>query len=115
MQTGCPVPEPDKVLDWYRTYIDIYILPRLGEALWPWPELKSAFLGVARQTRVIRMAVASVASVCDLGNQPNQPASFNFPKWKFGLSKPVFWSVQPAWFNKWPWLHYDQVEHKMFC
>ena len=23
--------------------------------------------------------------------------------------------VQLAWFQKWPWLHYDQVEGKMFC
>jgi len=28
---------------------------------------------------------------------------------------PVFRSVQLAWFSKWPWLHYDQVENKMFC
>ena len=61
------------------------------------------------------MAVANVASVRDFGDRPNPPASFNIPKRKFGLSKPVFPSVQPAWFRKWPWLHYDQVEDKMFC
>ena len=61
------------------------------------------------------MAVANVASVCDLGDRLNQPASFNFSKWKFGQLKPVFLSVQPAWFNKWAWLLYDQVEDKMFC
>ena len=92
---------------------------RPGEALRPlrpWPELKSAFLSVARQTSVIiRMEVANVASVRDLGDPPNQPVSFNLLKRKFGQSKPVFRSVQPAWFNKWPWLHYDQGEDKMFC
>ena len=56
---------------------------------------------------VLRMAVPSVASFHDLGDQPNQPASFNLPKRKFGQFKPVFRSVQPAWFHKCPWLHYD--------
>lgn len=52
----------------------------------------------------------------DIGDKPNQPAvSYNFPKRKFGQAKPVFRSVQSAWFRKWPWLHYNQVEDKMFC
>ena len=51
-----------------------------------------------------------------LGDGLNHPAStFKFPKRKFGLAKPVFRSVQPVWFQKWPWLHYDQVEDRMFC
>ena len=61
--------------------------PRLGEALWtlrPWPELKLAFLGVVKQTHFTGMAVANVAGVRDLGDRPNQPASFNFLKWTFG-------------------------------
>ena len=52
--------------------------------------LKSAFLGVVRETRDTRMEVANVASVHDLSDRPNQPASFNFPKRKFGQSKLVF-------------------------
>ena len=77
--------------------------------------VKLAFLGMARQTRVIGMEVANVAGVCDLSDRPNQPASFNLSTRKFGELKPVFWNVQPTWFHKWPWLHYDQVEDKMFC
>ena len=55
------------------------------------------------------------ADVCDVGDKPNQPSSFNFPKRKFGATKPVFRSFQSSWFNKWPWLHYDQAEDRVFC
>ena len=44
-----------------------------------------------------------------------KPRSFNFPKRKFGQTKPVFRLVQPSWFTKWPWLNYDQAEDRMFC
>ena len=55
-------------------------------------------------------------SVPVLGDRPNQPSSsFKFPKRKFGHAKPVYRTVQPAWFQKWPWLHYDQVGDRMFC
>ena len=101
-----------------RTFSSSRKYTRPGEAfrpLWPWLELKSAFLSVARQISVKRMAVSNLASDSDLGDPPNQPASFNFLERKFGQSKPVFRIVQPACFNKWPWLDYDQVEDKMFC
>ena len=65
------------------------------------------------------MATAAPATsstqIIAIPDVPNQPASYQFPKRKFGQAKPVFRSVQPAWFVKWPWLHYDQVEDKMFC
>ena len=51
----------------------------------------------------------------NIGEKPNQQVSFKFPKQKFGQTNPVFKSVQLAWFSKWPWLHYDQVEDKMIC
>jgi len=55
-------------------------------------------------------------SVPVLGDRPNQPSSsFKFPKRKFDHAKPVYRTVQPAWFQKWPWLHYDQVGDRMFC
>ena len=77
--------------------------------------VKIGFIGCGKTTRVVAMAVSNVASVRDQSSRPNQPVSFNFLKRKFGQLKPVFRSVQPAWFRKWPWLHYDQVEDKMFC
>ena len=52
----------------------------------------------------------------DLGDKPNQPSAiFHFPKRRFGVTKPVYRSFQPGWFQKWPWLHYDQSEDKSFC
>lgn len=60
-------------------------------------------------------SASSPSSLPDLGDRPNQAANFKFPKRKFGQTKPVFRSIQPTWFQKWPWLHYDQVEDKMYC
>ena len=57
---------------------------------------------------------SSYSLLPDMGDRPNQQATFNFPKRKFGQAKPVFKSVQPTWFQK-PWLHYDQVDDKMYC
>ena len=51
----------------------------------------------------------------DIGEKPNQPVIFNFPKYMFGQMKPDFRSVQSVWFRKWPWLHHNQAEDKMFC
>ena len=51
----------------------------------------------------------------NIGDKANQPVLYNFPKRKFGQTKPVFRCVQSAWFRKWPWLHYDQAEDRMFC
>jgi len=50
----------------------------------------------------------------NIKDKPNQLVLYNFPKRKFGQAKSVFRSVQLAWFKKWPWLHYDQVEDRMF-
>ena len=50
-----------------------------------------------------------------INDKPNQPASYKFPKQKFGEAKPVLRSVQSAWFHKWPWLHYYQADDRMFC
>ena len=61
------------------------------------------------------MASSSSSSGSSLGDQPNQPSSFSFPKRKFGEKHPVYRSFQPSWFRKYPWLHYDQVNDKAFC
>ena len=60
---------------------------------------------------------SSIASsiVPSLGNKPNQPTSFSFPKRSFGKKDPVFRSFQSSWFKKWPWLHYDQAKDLAFC
>ena len=58
------------------------------------------------------MASNSSSSGSPLGDQPNQPSSFTFPKRKIGEKHPVYRSFQPSWFRKYPWLHYDQVNDK---
>ena len=61
------------------------------------------------------MASSSSSSGSSLGDQPNQPSSFSFPKRKLGEKHPVYRSFQPSWFWKYPWQHYDQVNDKAFC
>ena len=51
----------------------------------------------------------------DVGETPNQPKDFKFPKRAFGVSKPVFRSFQPSWFTKWDWLHYDESKDVAYC
>ena len=50
-----------------------------------------------------------------LGDQPNQPTAFSFPKRDFGKKNPVSRSFPASWFKKWPWLHYDQTNDRAFC
>ncbi len=74
-------------------------------------------MAVSDRVSVVRVPDSGSTSSAppDLGDGPNQPTSFKFPKRKFGQKNPVFRCVQSAWFQKWPWLHYDQVEDKMFA
>ena len=44
-----------------------------------------------------------------LSEQPNQPASFAFPKRNFGSSQRAF---QSAWFVTWKWLHYCEADDR---
>ena len=80
-------------------------------------ETSSVILSESSSDQEERLVSARSTQVLDnIGDKPNQPVTFNFPKRKFGQTKPaVFRSVQSAWFRKWPWLHYDQAEDKMFC
>ena len=47
-----------------------------------------------------------------LSEQPNQPASFAFPKRNFGSSQRAF---QSAWFVAWKWLHYCEADDSVLC
>ena len=49
------------------------------------------------------------------GDQPNQPLLPSFPKQSFRLKSPVFRSFQSSWYKRWPWIHYDQNNDKVFC
>ena len=51
----------------------------------------------------------------NLPDEAHQPRSFNFPKKSFGKTKPVKRSFQPSWFDKWPWLHYNESDDSVLC
>ena len=51
----------------------------------------------------------------DIGEKPHQPLTFNFPKRSFGKKTIVQRSFQPAWFTKWPFIHYDEAKDAAFC
>ena len=51
----------------------------------------------------------------ELGDKPNHPKTFTFPKRKFGDKKPTyrsFQSFQSSWFEKWPWITYNETENR---
>ena len=62
------------------------------------------------------MSVVITDDVVDtIPSIPHQPQTFNFPKRSFGKSKIVERSFQPGWFQKWPFLHYDESNDSVFC
>ena len=58
---------------------------------------------------------ASLESVPDVSEKPNQPLDLAFPKRQFGKTKVVNRSFQAQWFQKFRWLHYDQSRNLAFC
>ena len=50
-----------------------------------------------------------------LSDKPNHPKTFAFPKRKFGDKKLTYRSFQSSWFDKWPWITYNETEDKAFC
>ena len=51
----------------------------------------------------------------DVGETPNQPRNFKFPKRTFGKTTRVIRSFQAAWFAKWGWLHYNASSDVAYC
>ena len=52
----------------------------------------------------------------DLPDKPYHPTKgFSFPRRFFGQTKPVQCSCKSHWFDKWPWLHYNEVKDVVFC
>ena len=43
-----------------------------------------------------------------------QPTEYNFPQRRFG-NKTFSRSCKPAWFKRWPWLHYVKDKDQVFC
>jgi len=54
-------------------------------------------------------------SLPDIGERPNQPRRFTFPKCEFGKKSVVKCAFQQLWFQSWPWIHYDETNDVAFC
>ena len=50
-----------------------------------------------------------------IDDKPHQPRSFSFPLREFGMKTVVKRSLQPGWFDKWPWLHYREGDDSVLC
>ena len=61
------------------------------------------------------MAKRKFEGVPEIGDIPNQPKQFRFPDRQFGSSKVVTRKFMKDWFNKYPWLHYDETNDRAFC
>ena len=73
----------------------------------------SGYTSTWRLTDLETMALSS--SCPDVGDSPHQPRNVNYPKVCFGKTKSVYRAFNPAWFDKWPWLHWDVSSERAFC
>ena len=60
------------------------------------------------------MAKSGISDLRHLPNSPNQQMSHSFPKRSFGKKTVVERLFQAAWFLNWKWLHYDEVNDKVY-
>lgn len=51
----------------------------------------------------------------DIGEKPNHPQGFSFPKRNYGHKKVTNRAFQQKWFQRWKLLHYDSNGDKVFC
>ena len=49
------------------------------------------------------------------GEALSQLRSLKFPQHKFSQEIVVKRSFQPKWFDRWPWIHYDECSDAAFC
>ena len=54
-------------------------------------------------------------STSEIGYKPHQPSNFHFPQREYGKISVVKRSFQHNWFQRWPWLHYDEEQDLAFC
>ena len=62
-------------------------------------------------------AVSPVGITCHLElipDKPNQPQLASFPKVSFGKGSKKR-SFQSSWFDKWPWLHWNESHESVLC
>ena len=61
------------------------------------------------------MSKRKLEDVPDIGDVPNQLKQFRFPDRDFGTSKVTKRRFVKDWFDKYPWLHYDEGNDRAFC
>ena len=61
------------------------------------------------------VATSTSASLPNIGEKPNQPKRFSFPKRDYCKKTVVKRAFQQQWFHNWPWIHYDEVKDVAFC
>ena len=61
------------------------------------------------------VATSSSESLPNVGEKPNQPKRFLFPKREYGKKTIVKRAFQQQWFYNWPWIHYDEANDVAFC
>ena len=62
----------------------------------------------------VEILVRFIGKQYPIGDRPNQPKQFRFPDRKFGSSKVVSRKFMKDWFDKFPWLHYDELNDRAF-
>ena len=62
------------------------------------------------------MATSSIASLQEVPDSLHQPDSaFRFSKHAFGKTSVVHRAFQHSWFEKWPFLHYNEENVVAYC
>lgn len=61
------------------------------------------------------VSFSSRSDLPELPSSPHQPSNFTFPKRCFGNKIVVQRSCQRSWFERWPFLHYDEGKDVVFC
>ena len=61
------------------------------------------------------LRLSSRSDLPELPSSPHQPSSFTFPKRCFGNKVVVQRSCQRSWFERLPFLHYDEGKDVVFC
>ena len=61
------------------------------------------------------MSKRKLEDIPDIGDVPNQPKQFQFPDRDFRSSKILRRRFVKDWFDKYPWLNYDESNDRVFC
>ncbi|XP_042208920.1 zinc finger MYM-type protein 1-like isoform X2 [Homarus americanus] len=70
--------------------------------------------GSSSSVMKFRSGSSEIVSLPGIGDRPHQPRSTNFPKRVIGINR-VARGFQASWFDRWPWIHYDEAGDKAFC